>query len=171
MMKLVNFDEKTASQTVGSVMMIEHDLALNSMSNVDLRDPEKQYNPYTLEKLKTSMPNINWDMYFKEIGITKVDRVIVAQPAFFNFLNGALHRLTIEQWQGYLRWQVVNHSADWLSSDLEKQNFTFYGKTITGAKEMKPRWKRMVAATNGSLGELVAQAYVEQAFSLNPNNG
>src|SRR5690606_13668917 len=87
-----------------------------------------------------------------------------SQPEFFAAMNAMLAEVPIADWKVYLRWHLVNGYAEHLSRDFVNQDFEFFSKTLTGAKELQPRWKRVMNATNGALGEAVGQLFVAEAF-------
>ena len=75
-----------------------------------------------------------------------------------------LNSTPVDQWKTYLRWNIVNEAAPFLSADFEKQNFAFYGTVLSGKTQQRPRWKRVLSETSRSLGEAVGQLYVEKYF-------
>jgi putative endopeptidase len=144
---------------------IELDLAKSSMSRVELRDIEKQYNKIKLDSLKKLAPNIAWDNYFKAIGVqTPLKEVIVMQPEFIKKANSLFKSLSLQQWRSYLKWHLLKHTATKLHPDMEQEYFKFFGTALTGAKEMKPRWKRVINIMNETIGEAVGYLYVENHF-------
>lgn len=151
--------------TVNKLFDFETVLAKFSMTRVELRDDEKQYNKFTLAELTAKYPSVNWQLYFNSIGATKVESVIVSQPEFFTQVNNMFKSQSIEDWKLYLNWCLLNEAADKLNTAFELTNFHFYGTVLSGTKAMRPRWKRIVNATNYALGEAVGQLYVEKAFS------
>ena len=141
-------------------MKMETDLAKNSRKLEALRDPIKNYNKMTLAEFKSSTPSIAWENVLPQLGITKADTVIVGQPEFYKGLDKIVTTYSIADWKTYLKWDVVNSYASYLNNAIEKQNFYFYSTVMSGVKEQKPRWKRIVEQTDGSLGELIGQVYV-----------
>jgi putative endopeptidase len=99
---------------------------------------------------------------FANLNIKNVDSVIVGQPEFYKGLNVAMKSYSIEQWKTYLKWDLLNSYAGYLSKDFENQNFYFFSTVMNGIKVQKPRWKRIVEQTDGALGELIGQVYVEE---------
>jgi putative endopeptidase len=77
-------------------------------------------------------------------------------------LNGMIKSYSIDDWKTYLKWDLVNSYASYLNSDIEDQNFKFYSTVMSGVKQQRPRWKRVVEQTNGSLGELIGQVYINE---------
>lgn len=161
MMELIGQDGATAQKTSAIIMKMETDLAMNSRKLEALRDPVKNYNKMTLAQFKASTPSIAWENVLPQLGISKADTVIVGQPEFYKGLDKVVKAYTIEDWKTYLKWDFVNTYASYLNNAIEKQNFYFYSTVMNGVKEQKPRWKRIVEQTDGSLGELIGQVYVE----------
>jgi len=155
--------DKSAAEA-NTVMTIETALANASLKNVDLRDPIKTYHPTSLGDLKTLTPNFSWEDYFKLQGRPDIKTINVAQPDFFKALDAQLTATQIADWKVYLRWHLVNSAAAALPEAFVNEEFDFRGKTLTGAKEIQPRWKRCVQATDRHLGEALGQLYVEKYF-------
>ncbi len=160
MMLLVGEDATVAQTSSTTILKLETDLAKISRKLEDLRDPIKNYNKMPLAQFKALTPNIAWENVMPKLGIAKVDTVIVGQPEFYKGLSKILTSYSIADWKTYLKWDLVNTYASFLNNAIEKQNFTFYATIMNGVKEQKPRWKRIVEQTDGSLGELVGQVYV-----------
>jgi putative endopeptidase len=155
---------KNADATANTIYNLEKKLATRSMTRVERRDPEKTYNKYAIADLSNLGEQIDWKQYFSNIGLENVDEVIVSQPDFLKGMNEFLQLVPIEDWKAYLKWKLIDAYANDLSSAFEKQNFEFYGTTLSGRKEMKPRWERALNKVNGNLGQLLGKAFVERHF-------
>ncbi len=153
--------------TADVIMRIETEMARASMTRVERRNMEKQYNKRSLGDIKAFYPRINFQLYFSEIKIEPNDakEMIVAQPDFFTQLNQSFEIEPLENWKTYLKWKLINGTTSYVSDNISKLSFDFYGTALTGTKEQKPRWKRVVASANNLIGELVAQEYVKVASS------
>ncbi len=162
MMKLIGQDEVSATKNAGAIMKLETDLAKASRKLEALRDPIKNYNKMTVADLSKSTPNIAWKAILPVFGIAKADTIIVGQPEFYKALNSLVKTYSIEDWKTYLKWDLVNSYASYLNSAVENQNFKFYSTVLNGVSKQKPRWKRVVGQTDGSLGELIGQVYVAE---------
>ena len=147
-----------------TVMKIETALATASMKNTDLRDPDKTYHKMTVAELKALTPGFSWESYFKAVGHPELKQINVAQPDFFKALDAQLTATSIADWKTYLRWHLVNSAAPGLAEKFVNADFDFRGKTLTGAKEIQPRWKRCVQSTDRNLGEALGQLYVQKYF-------
>lgn len=162
MMKLMGQDENTAQKSAGGIMKLETDLAKTSRKLEALRDPIKNYNKMSVAEFSKTTPNISWNTILPVLGVAKADTIIVGQPEFYKTLNALVKSYSIEDWKTYLKWNLVNSYASYLNSDIEKQNFKFYATVLGGVTKQKPRWKRVVEQTDGSLGELIGQVYVAE---------
>ena len=164
MFKLLGDDSATAAAEAKTVMSIETLLANASMHRVDLRDPDKVYHKMPVAKLHEIAPNVSWDSFFKEVGAPTVTEINVGQPDFFSAVNAALTSVPLADWKTYMRWHLIHSVAPALPAKFVEENFNFYGATLEGQKEMLPRWRRCVEATDRQLGEALGQVYVQRAF-------
>ncbi len=155
--------EKSAAEA-GTVMTIETAMAKASMSNVDRRDPNKTYHRMKLTELRALTPSFSWEAYFRATGHPQLAETNVAQPDFFKALDAQLTSTQLDDWKTYLRWHLVDATAPGLSDKFVAEDFEFHGKALRGAKEILPRWKRCVQATDRNLGEALGQLYVQKYF-------
>jgi putative endopeptidase len=162
MSQLMGNDEATAKLNASTIMKLETDLAKASRKLEALRDPIKNYNKMSVAQFSATTPNIAWDKFLPAVNVAKADSVIVGQPEFYVALNKMVKSYSIADWKTYLKWDLVNSFATYLNSDIEKQNFKFYSTVMGGVAKQKPRWKRVVEQTDGSLGELIGQVYVDE---------
>ena len=164
MFALLGDSADVTAAEAATVLKLETSLATASMKNTDLRDPDKTYHKMTLAELKTLTPNFSWESYFKAIGHPQLKEINVGQPDFFKALDAQLPATSIADWKTYLRWHLVNSAAPGLAEKFVNEDFDFRGKTLTGAKEIQPRWKRCVQSTDRNLGEALGQVYVQKYF-------
>jgi putative endopeptidase len=147
-----------------TVIDIETNLAQASMTRTERRDPQKTYHKMDRASLKALTPNFVWTQYFSEVGFPRISTVDVAEPEFFRALNGDLKSFSLDDWKIYLRWHLVHAAAPALSKPFVDANFDFYGRDLTGTKEILPRWKRCVSAADHQLGFALGKIYVEEYF-------
>ncbi|HTQ62299.1 MAG TPA: M13 family metallopeptidase [Candidatus Solibacter sp.] len=164
MFELLGDAAETATAEANTVLGIETSLAEASMKNTDLRDPEKTYHKMKLADLQAMTPDFNWESYFRAIGHPELREVNVGQPDFFKALSRQLTSTPLADWKTYYRWHLLNASAAELPEKFVEEEFNFRGKTLTGAKEIQPRWKRCTQATDRALGEALGQVYVQKYF-------
>jgi predicted metalloendopeptidase len=164
MMQLVGDAPEKAGAEARTVLNIETQMAQASKTRVERRDPEANYHKMDPAQLHALTPDFSWETYFRNIGFPNIHQVNVGQPEFFQALDKQLKSVSIPDWKTYLRWHFILSAAPALPGKFVEENFNFYGRTLTGAKEIQPRWKRCVTATDRNLGEAVGQKYVEKVF-------
>jgi predicted metalloendopeptidase len=131
---------------------------------VELRDPQKNYNKMKADGLQKLTPSFKWADYFKELQLADAGDINVGQPDFFKGVDKVFASTAIDDWKNYFRWHLVHAAATELSSDFVDENFNFYIKALTGAQQLKPRWKRVVSSTDGAVGEALGKLYVAEYF-------
>ncbi len=154
-----------AKRSSGEVFAIERRLAGRSRTLEQLRDPWANYNPTSLAKLSALTPGIDWAAQLATMGFAAQDTIILGQPEFFAQADSLLGGTPIAAWQSYLRWNVVDNLADRLARRFDLEHFRFYGTVMSGTKAQRPRWKRVLDAEEGGMGELMGQAWVSQYCS------
>jgi predicted metalloendopeptidase len=148
-----------------AILALETKLAQASRTLVDLRDPQANYHKVARKDL-AAMASLDWNAYFTAVALPAGEaHVLVGQPEFYKALGGLLASEPMATWRTYLRWHVLKAAAPFLGSAFVDENFAFFGKTLSGATELRPRWKRVLAAADRALGEDLGQLYVKTAFS------
>ncbi len=164
MLELLGDTPETAGREAQTVLDIETALAKGALERVKRRDPANIYHKVSRQELAALAPGVDWNAYFTTTGAPAFSELNVAWPDFFKGANEVLGAKGLEDWKTYLRWHTVHDSAPLLPAAFVSENFAFYGKTLTGAKELRPRWKRCVDLTDEQLGEALGQRYVEKTF-------
>jgi endothelin-converting enzyme/putative endopeptidase len=162
-MKLAGYDEKSAQAAAQTVFRVEKELAENSLDNVALRDPANTDHKMSFVSFVKLAPAMDWGGYFASAKISRAD-LNVSEPSFMKEVDRQFRQTPLTDWKTYLAWQFLNASADALSEDFVNENFAFYGKHLSGATEIKPRWKRCAESTDQLLGEALGRKYVEKYF-------
>jgi len=160
MFRIMGQDETTAKKSADQMMKLETSLAKAARKREDTRDPLKNYNKLSFKQFTGTTPNLNWPVFMEGVGLHNVDSMIVGQPEFLKALNGYLKSFTLNDWKNYLRFHLLSGLSRYLDDKTYTESFSFYYTVLRGVKEPKPRWKRVVAQTDGSLGELIGQVYV-----------
>jgi endothelin-converting enzyme/putative endopeptidase len=163
MFRLAGYDEKNAQAAAETVFAVEKKLAEHSLDNVALRDPANTDHKMAFAAFAQLAPAMDWDAYFSAAKISRAD-LNVAEPEFMKEVDRQLKETPLADWKTYLTWQLLNAKADVLSEGFVNENFEFQGKYLSGAKEIKPRWKRCAESTDQLLGEALGKKYVEKYF-------
>ena len=163
MLQLVGLPNAAESAT--KIMALETVLATNHMKKEETRNTAKLYNKYNITDLKKLMADFDWTAMLKNAGIEKEKTIVISQVEYTKSLNNIIKNTPIDTWKTYLKWSLINNTANYLTTALDKQNFDFYGKTLYGTEAQEEDWKRGVSTVNGGLGEIVGKVYVKKHFS------
>jgi putative endopeptidase len=157
-------DKVAATKITNDVYALETKLAKASRKIADLRDPYKNYNKMSVSALQALTPNLNWNDFLATSKMPKIDSVIVGQPEFYSALDAELKTTPLSVWKNYMKYNYVSDFAPYLDSKTFMDKFN-YGKTLSGAKEPRPRWKRVLDAQEGAIGEALGQLFVKEYFN------
>ncbi len=166
--------DKNAAVNARAILALETALAQKQWTRVDSRDDDKTYNKNTRAELKDLAPQLDWETYLGASNI-RGDAVIVAQPSAFTGFSEQLAAQSLGAWRAYFRWHLLKDYSPYLSKAFVDENFAFYGKTLRGIQENRPRWKRGVSVVQGGLegdspfaskglGEVLGRIYVARHF-------
>lgn len=162
---LMGTESCVADKKAQAIVAFEEALAKNSRKLEALRDPYANYNKMSIAELNKLTSAINWQSIIAIIGLKKVDTIIVGQPEFLVALNALLKSTDIQTLKDYMSFHLVNDYASYLSAAFANAKFDFYGKVIRGAKAQRPRWKRVLDAEEGAMGEALGQLFAKEYFN------
>ncbi len=170
MFTLLGDKPEAAASNATRVLALETEMAKAALTNVERRDPVKTYNKLSLAEVRTLCGDFPLDDYLAGAGRKDPGAVNIEQPEFMKALGRLAKSTPLDDWKQYLRWHLLHHAAPFLSTAFVNEDFEFYGKSLTGAKELKPRWKRVLRALDvplgesGGVGEALGQLYVQKYF-------
>ncbi len=164
MLELAGEAPDRAKADAATVMKMETALAKGSLDLVSRRDPEKVYHKISLQDLEKLEPQFRWTEFLRDTGAPQFESLNVAWPDFFKALNEAIQDYTLDDWKTYLTWHLLHSEARLLPAAFVEENFNFYGKTLQGTAQMRPRWKRCVDFVDAQLGEALGRKFVERTF-------
>lgn len=154
-----------AATQAKDVVAFETRLAKASKSREQMsRDAKLFYNPVSLADADKAAPNFPWTKFFESQGVAAPKIFSFAMPEFHAEVSKMLADVPAATWKSYLRFHTVDGASPYLSDAFVQENFNFYSKAMRGQKEIKPRWKRVLATINGDVGETMGQLYVKVAF-------
>ncbi len=165
MFGLLGHSDAEASVRASEVVAIETALAERSYTNVQMRDIELITNKRLMEDVAAMMPAFGLDAYVGAIGAGSEHAVSIDNVGFFPDVDAMLTTRSLDEWKAYLTWHLVRSTASSLPEAFETAAFDFYGRTLGGQQQQKPRWKRVLAAASSDIGQLVSQLYVRDNFS------
>lgn len=152
-----------AEKAAETIFNLEKTLAAAQMSRVEMRDPYKTYNKFSVTEFSKTTSNLNWQSLMPLMKVSGQDTVLVNSPKFFSALNGLLSATPVNDLKTYLKWNLLKSSAPYLSSEFVNASFAFT-QILTGQKVQTPRWQRMSSLTDGTVGDLLGQIYVKKHF-------
>ena len=153
-----------AKAKADGVLAFETRLAKASLARVALRDPKNRYHFVSVAEANRMTPHFDWAAFFKALDIPAGDGFSLSQPQFFAEFDKMLADVPVAQWRDYLAFHTIDDAAPYLSTAFQDANFAFYGQTLNGQPEQRPRWKRVLDAVNGGMGEGLGQLYVAEYF-------
>src|SRR5882724_4130898 len=165
MFDLLGDSPDAAKREAAKVMEIETALARASLTRTERRDPYKLFHKMDSGGLKALTPGFDWDVYLETAGLSRLNTFNVTEPEFFKELDKQWRSLSLADIKTYLRWHAAHATAPFLSSAFVNEDFDFFGRTLYGAPELRPRWKRCVALVDAQLGEALGREFVSRAFS------
>ncbi|MEZ0449146.1 M13 family metallopeptidase [Cellulomonas sp. ICMP 17802] len=159
-------DAEAAEELAGRVVALETKLAAGHWDVVKDRDADLTYNALSLTELAERAPGFDWNSWVLALGAPagSFDRLVVREPSFAEAFAGLWASEPLADWQAWAAYHVITDRAPYLTDELVEANFDFYGRTLTGAQELRDRWKRGVSLVQGVLGEAVGKVYVERHF-------
>jgi putative endopeptidase len=145
---------------------LETQIAAGHWNNVDSRDSEKTYNLKTWAEASELFGDVRLELWHNalESPVGSFDEVVLRQPSFASAVGALFTDANLEAWKDWLAWQIIAGDAPFLSSEFVDEHFDFYGRTLTGAESIRPRWKRAVALVEGAMGEATGKIYVERHY-------
>jgi endothelin-converting enzyme/putative endopeptidase len=164
MLKLSGWPEDKAKTGAQTVLNMETDLAKNSLKPIERRNPQIQKNPMTTEQLQQRAPSIQWNRYLEGIGAPTNTKLNVSVPKFMDAMSKLVETSPLDDIKTYLRWQLLNNTANTLAKPFEDEHFDFFSRTLTGQQVQQPRWKRCATRVDNNLGEALGIAYVDRTF-------
>ena len=164
MLEMIGDTPAGAQEDAQAVMRLETALAKGCLPQVALRNPYASYHKMSLDKAVDLAPGIDWKDYLAETSAPAFSELNFAHPDFFKAFSAALAQTPVSEWQAYLRWQLINTYAPYLSDNFAQEDYAFNGAILGGTKAMKPRWQRVVTTIDSSIGEALGQLYVAAFF-------
>ena len=162
MLKMVG--EADAEKKAEQLLALETEIAKLHWTRVESRNASKTYNKMSITEADKLLGEFNWWAFAKNSGLQDISSVIVRQPSYLQGFGKLYANTDLATWQSYLKMKLVSNFAPYLSKDFGDRAFEFYGKTLRGVEQQKPRWKKAVDNIDSVLGELAGKLYVEQNF-------
>jgi putative endopeptidase len=162
MLKLAGFTDTDVR--AGQVFDLEHAIAEKHISLAENEDIHKANNTWKQADFVAKAPGLDWAEYFLSAGLAKQTSFIVWQPTAFAGESALVASTSLDTWKDWLAFHLIEAYANVLPKAFSDERFSFFGKTLTGTSEQRPRWQRGVDLVNGLLGDAVGQIYAQRYF-------
>ncbi|MCT4629549.1 M13 family metallopeptidase [Winogradskyella sp.] len=165
MLQFIEYSKADADAAAVKIIAMETKLQEPRLDKVAARDARNYNNPRSIAQIQEMCPAIDWNKMISDLGIEKqLDTILVAQPKYMTALNTFLKETSIEDIKTLMDWSTIDNAAGWLTTDIEKANWEFYAKELSGAKKQRSAEERALETVTGSVGEAIGQLYVEAKF-------
>ncbi|MDA2936465.1 M13 family metallopeptidase [Patescibacteria group bacterium AH-259-L05] len=164
MFELLGHRKREAQEAAKIVMTIETKLAQKAWSEVELRNVSAQANYIRLASIGKLAPVVDWTAYFDALGVEDLEEFELGQIDFIQRVNAVIKHTRLDDLKIYMRWWLINRTADFLSDDFVKQDFDFWQRTMEGKETLRPRWERCVQFLGSAMGQALGQEYVKRYF-------
>lgn len=165
MLQFIEYSKEDADAAAIKILEMETKLVEPRLDKVAARDTRNYNNPRSIDQLQDMCPAIDWNKMINDLGITKkIDTVLVAQPKYMVALNDFLETTPIEDIRTLIDWTTIDNAAGFLTTEIERANWEFYSKTLSGAQKQRSAEERALGTVTGSVGEAIGKLYVEAKF-------
>lgn len=147
-----------------ALIAFEIDLATISRTPAQLREPEENFHRMLLSDVRKKYKAIDWSLYAEALGWTADDKISIDQPEFMSFVDEDLSTRPLAEWKMYLKWRVLTKTLSKVNEEMAEHHFSFFGKVLSGAKEIQPLWKRVIMTLGATIGEGTGRLYAEKHF-------
>lgn len=159
-------DPESHIQTAERIVALETRLAEAHWDVVKRRDADLSYNLRTFAELRDESVGFDWVAWVAALGtnVEALAEVVVRQPDYVRSFAELWRGEDLEVWKSWARWRVIRARSSWLTDELVAADFDFYGRRLTGAEQIRERWKRAVSLVEGLMGDAVGKLYVQRHF-------
>jgi putative endopeptidase len=154
------------AETAARIVALETKLAAAHWDVVKRRDAQLTYNLRTFADLQAEGVGFDWPGWLSALGSTpeSVAELVVRQPDYLTAFAALWDGEDLEDWKRWARWRLIRARAAWLTDAIVAADFEFYGRLLTGAQQIRDRWKRAVSLVEGLMGDAVGKLYVQRHF-------
>jgi len=162
MLKLTGFTD--ADARAKRIFELEHAIAEKHTSLAENDDIHKANNTWKQADFSAKAPGLDWTEYFRGAGLAQQAEFTVWQPTAFVAESALVESVPLETWKDWLAYHLIEDFGNVLPKSLADEDFAFFGTTLTGVAQRRPRWKRGVNLVNDLLGDAVGKIYAERYF-------
>jgi putative endopeptidase len=146
------------------VLALETAIAKVQNSLADDEDIHKANNPWHTADFTSKAPGLDWAEFFRAAGLEKQQTFIVWQPAAFTGESALVASQPIDAWKDLLAYHLIEDCASAISKATADERFAFFGTTLNGTPQQRPRDFRAQAFVSNTLGDPVGKIYAKRFF-------
>jgi putative endopeptidase len=164
---------RNALESAQRIVALEDAIASHHWDNVACRDSVKTYNLTTFTDLSAIATKVSsactLNTWASGLGVPThaLLELVLRQPSFLEGIASLFIEDNLQAWKDWLVWRIIHSSAPYLPAAFVEENFAFYGTMLTGAAQIRDRWKRGVGFVEGAMGEAIGRIYVDRHFDSN----
>src|SRR5579864_8160486 len=162
MLKLAGFTDTDARAK--RIFDLEHAIAEKHTTLAENDDIHKANNTWKPADFEAKAPGLEWAEYFRGAGLSQQKEFTVWQPTAFTAESALVASEPLETWKDWLAYHMIEDHAGALPKALADESFAFFGKTLSGTPQQRPRWQRGVFLVDRWLGDAVGKIYAERYF-------
>ncbi|WP_228724401.1 M13 family metallopeptidase [Spirosoma sp. KUDC1026] len=162
--RLTGVDARSAQTKADAILAFEMKLAGSHKPPAELGDPVANYHRLAVADLSQQMPNLAWRELLDNLGLNRVDTVLMAQPAYYKTLNELLPLVSVDDLKDYLTFTLLDDKANLLSQPFQSARFAFRDKMLYGQKQQTVRWKRVAVVIDQHMGDVLGRRWVARYF-------
>ena len=166
MFQLFGFSKSAATKKMKNILRLETELARVSRSRTELRDPQKNYNKYTLVDFAAQYPHLQIEKVMNASGLESkyFQELVVGQPEFMAGADKLVATMTVAEYRDYMEWGQIISAAAYLNDAAQAESFDFFGRVMSGRKEDHPLWRRATQQLERQMGQALGKIYVDKYF-------
>src|SRR5213075_2255565 len=143
---------------------LEAKIAAAHETIVETEDSHKANNPWSQADFAKKAPGLDWNAFFQAAQLSTVPTIVVWHPEPTRKLAALVASEPLETWKDWLAFHQIIQAGPVLPTAMHKDDFAFFGTTLNGQPEERPRDKQLQQNLNGLMGDAVGQLYVAKYF-------
>ena len=163
MLRLAGFDD--AEARAARIIALEHSIAEAQVSLSEIEGIAKANNLWKRSDFAAKAPGLDWDTYFEGAGLAHQQDFIVWTPTAFTGESALVASTPLDTWKDWLSFHLIEAYGSFLPKAIDNEQFDFFGKSLGGVPQQRPRSQRGIAVVNAYLGDAVGQIYAQKYFS------
>lgn len=161
-LKAANYADADAA--AGRIMDLETKIAKAHEPREQSEDFANGAQVWTRQQLEQKAPGIDWGALLNAAQLGSVEKFDAYHFASIPKLAALVGSEPLQNWKDWLAFHQLNQRASVLPKPFRDASFAFYGTTLAGTPQQRPRDILALNATSNALQDAVGKAYVDKYF-------